>query len=185
METVMIVSRSEKHVDFLLELLGIDGSRQAKTAATCEEARRLISVHTFDLCVIDTPLPDGAGETLARHVAARTTGLVILMAAGPLPDGLEEEGILVLEKPGSRALYAAVFKTVRVTLIRLQAVRKENRFLKGKMEDLRLVDRAKCILISHLRMSEQEAHRYIEKQAMDRQMTKRAVAEGILRTYEN
>ena len=52
------------------------------------------------------------------------------------------------------------------------------------MEDIRLVDRAKCILISQMDMREEEAHRYLEKQAMDRRTTKRAVAEGILKTYE-
>jgi response regulator NasT len=34
-------------------------------------------------------------------------------------------------------------------------------------------------------MSEQEAHRYIEKQAMDMRSAKRVVAEGILKLYEN
>ena len=66
----------------------------------------------------------------------------------------------------------------------MQAVREENRALKGKLDDLRLIDRAKCILVSQMKMEEREAHRYIEKQAMDRRMTKRAIAEGILKTYE-
>ncbi|MDR2650244.1 MAG: ANTAR domain-containing protein, partial [Clostridiales bacterium] len=45
--------------------------------------------------------------------------------------------------------------------------------------------RAKCVLISYLAMSEPEAHKYIEKQSMDMQKTKRVIAEGIVRTYEN
>ncbi len=53
------------------------------------------------------------------------------------------------------------------------------------MEDVRLVGRAKCILMTHMHMREPEAHRYIEKQAMDRRTTRRAIAEGILKTYEN
>ena len=51
------------------------------------------------------------------------------------------------------------------------------------MEEIRLVNRAKWVLIDQLRMTEQEAHRYIEKQAMDRCVTRRAVAESILATY--
>ena len=47
-----------------------------------------------------------------------------------------------------------------------------------------MIDRAKCILIQYLNMTEAEAHRYIEKQAMDMRSTKRVIAEGILRTYE-
>jgi response regulator NasT len=36
-----------------------------------------------------------------------------------------------------------------------------------------------------MKMSEQEAHRYIEKQSMDMRSTRRIVAEGILKKYEN
>ena len=51
------------------------------------------------------------------------------------------------------------------------------------MEEVRIVARAKCILVEYLRMSEQQAHRYIEKQAMDQCITKREVSENIIRTY--
>ena len=40
------------------------------------------------------------------------------------------------------------------------------------------------LVIGELNMTEQEAHRYIDKQAMDRCVTKRAVAEQILSTYK-
>ena len=52
------------------------------------------------------------------------------------------------------------------------------------MEDIRFVNMAKCFLIEKLKMTEQEAHRYIEKQAMDRCVTKRVIAENILSTYK-
>jgi response regulator NasT len=61
----------------------------------------------------------------------------------------------------------------------------ENAQLKQKIEDIRVIDRAKCILISSMKMSEQESHRYIEKQAMDMRSSRRIVAEGILKRYEN
>jgi response regulator NasT len=70
------------------------------------------------------------------------------------------------------------------TQIKLQEVQKENRELKQKIENIRIIDRAKCILISRLNLSEEEAHRAIEKQAMDMRASKRAIAEGILKTYE-
>ena len=52
------------------------------------------------------------------------------------------------------------------------------------MEDIRVVNKAKWFLIEQLKMTEQEAHRYIEKQAMDRCVTKRVIAENILPTYK-
>ena len=40
-----------------------------------------------------------------------------------------------------------------------------------------------AIDISELKMSESDAHRYIEKQAMDQCITKRSIAEDIIKTY--
>ena len=60
----------------------------------------------------------------------------------------------------------------------------ENRRLREKIEELRIVERAKCVLIEHLQFTEEQAHRYIEKQAMDRRSTRRTIAESILNTYE-
>lgn len=49
------------------------------------------------------------------------------------------------------------------------------------MAEIRLVNKAKWFLISELSMSEPEAHRYIEKQAMDRCIPKRSIAEELSR----
>ena len=51
------------------------------------------------------------------------------------------------------------------------------------MEEIRIVNRAKWLLIGELKLDEPEAHRYIEKQAMDRCVSKRVVAEEIIKTY--
>ena len=61
---------------------------------------------------------------------------------------------------------------------------KKTATIEEKMEEIRLVNRAKWLLIEELKMTEQEAHRYIEKQAMDRCVTKRVVAVQILSTYK-
>ena len=47
------------------------------------------------------------------------------------------------------------------------------------MAEIRLINRAKWALIERQGMSEQDAHRYIEKQAMDRCVPKRVVAEEV------
>ena len=61
---------------------------------------------------------------------------------------------------------------------------KEKEKLKSRISEIKLVDRAKCTLIEYLRMSEEQAHHYIEKQAMDFRLTKVEVAKNILKIYE-
>jgi response regulator NasT len=53
------------------------------------------------------------------------------------------------------------------------------------MEEMRLVNRAKLILVQRFKMSEKDAHRFIEKNAMDRCVKRRTIAESIIRTYQN
>jgi response regulator NasT len=56
--------------------------------------------------------------------------------------------------------------------------------LENKIEEARLINRAECILIQYLKLTEPQAHRYIEKQAMDKRLSKLEVAKSILTTYE-
>ena len=56
--------------------------------------------------------------------------------------------------------------------------------LRTKLEDIKLLNRAKSCLISYLGMTEPQAHRYIQKHAMDARITPREVSEEILKTYE-
>lgn len=61
--------------------------------------------------------------------------------------------------------------------------RKKTLSIEEKMEEIRIVNRAKWLLISELKLDESEAHRYIEKQAMDRCVSKKTVAKEIIKTY--
>jgi response regulator NasT len=155
--------------------------------STCGEARRLLLEREFDLVIINTPLKDETGEKLSRHIAAKS--MVILVVASEYYDAVsaqcENDGILTVSKPINKTILWSAIKLAKATHIKIKRMYTENTKLRQKIDDIRIVDRAKCILISYMNMSEKEAHRYIEKQAMDMRMSKRAVAEGILKTYEN
>ena len=66
---------------------------------------------------------------------------------------------------------------------RVQNLESENHKLQKKIDEIRLVDRAKCILIQYLNMTEPQAHKYIEKQAMNMRQSRLQTAEMILKTY--
>lgn len=55
---------------------------------------------------------------------------------------------------------------------------------RDKLKEIRTVDRAKCLLIQYQQMTEKEAHRLIEKRAMDRRVGKLKIAEEILQVYD-
>ena len=51
-------------------------------------------------------------------------------------------------------------------------------------DEQQLIIRAKCTLIQYLKLTEPQAHKYIEKQSMDLRKTKLEIAQRILKTYE-
>nr|WP_283242870.1 ANTAR domain-containing protein [Fumia xinanensis] len=82
-------------------------------------------------------------------------------------------------------MFYQAIKLISASRRRILGLKNENVRLQKKIEEIRLVDRAKCALIEYLGMTEAQAHRHIEKQAMDLRMTRREVAQGILQTYES
>ena len=189
LESVLIATHSEKGIAFFSEMLGEAFRGQIVTTRSCGETRRALLERDFDFVIINAPLPDESGHSLARHIAAKGATQVILIVKSEHFEGVsavcEDDGVMVIARPISRHVFWAALKLAKATQSRLKRMQVENSRLKQKIEDIRIVDRAKYILISHLNMSEQEAHRYLEKQAMDLRTAKRAVAEGIIKTYEN
>jgi len=189
MDSALVISCSEKGTDYLTKVLNEASVTNITTISNAGEARRLLVEKDFDLCIVNTPLPDEFGGNLALNIASKGTSQVILIVKSELfeeiSEKVEDYGIITISKPISKALLWNAVKLAKATHKKIRAVQSENKKLIQKIEDIRIIDRAKCILISHLSMTEPEAHRYIEKQAMDMRVTRREIAEKILRTYEN
>jgi len=189
MESALLVSRSEKDIAFYTGFLNAASVHQVASAQSCDSARNLILKQDFDLVIVDAPLPDESGEAFSRYVASKGVSQTLLLVKGESFDSAsaacEGEGVLVISKPVDKALLWSALSLVKSVQGRVKRIQAENALLKQKIEDIRIIDRAKCLLISYMKMSEQESHRYIEKQSMDMRCTRRIVAEGILKRYDN
>jgi response regulator NasT len=189
MENALIVSSSEKETTLFTGFLSAASIHQVTSSMSCDSARRLMLKQDFDLIIVDSPLQDESGENFSRQAAARGICQVILLVESGSFDSIsaacEDDGVLVIAKPADKSLLWSALSLVKSVQNRVKRMRTENIQLKQKIEDLRIIDRAKWILISSMKMSEQEAHRYIEKQAMDMRLSRRVIAEEILKRYEN
>ena len=188
MDSALIVSNLEKATAFILEMLNAASICEVRTCASCALARRLLLEREFDLVVINAPLEDESGESLSRHIASKGIAQVILVVKSEYFDAIsaicENDGVLTVSKPVNRNVFWASLKLAAAAQNQIRRIQAENNMLKQRIEDIRVTDRAKHLLISYTSMNEQEAHRFIEKQAMDLRKTKRAVAESILQTYD-
>ena len=189
MENALIVSSSEKEITFYTDFLKEASINQVVSSRSCDSARGLFQKQDFDLIIVDSPLLDESGENFSRQAAAKGVSQVLLMVRSESFDSVsaacEDDGVLTIAKPVDKSLLWSALSLAKSVQNRIKRIQAENTQLKQKIEDLRIIDRAKWILISSMKMSEQEAHRYIEKQAMDIRSSRRFVAEGILKRYEN
>lgn len=189
MGSALIVSYTEKSIAFFVELLNAASINYIETMKSCGEARRALLDQDFDFVIINAPLRDETGETLSLDIASSGVSQVILVVNSEyyedVAETTEEAGVLTIAKPISKEMFWSALKLAISAHNRLKRVNKENIKLRQKIDDIRIVDRAKYILFSHYKMSEEEAHKYIEKQAMDMRVTRRKIAENILKTYDS
>lgn len=185
---VALVSSSEKFNGAMLPLLPKNRFSPISVYRDAKSALRVISKEKPDIVIINTPLPDDFGTSLALDVS-ETDGVCVLLFTraenfSELSSVLAPHGVLTLPKPTLPELTEEVVELMCATRERLRRIEIKKSFAEGRMEDIRVVNKAKWFLIEQLKMTEQEAHRYIEKQAMDRCVTKRVIAENILSTYK-
>ena len=189
MENALIITSTENSYAHIAGLLRASSLLKISRAQSCGEGRRLLMERNFDCTIIIAPLPDETGENLARQIALSESGQVILAVNSEIYEQVsavcERDGVITLAKPVNRDLFRQALSMIRTMLARLSSVKSENESLKQKIDTIRIIDRAKNILISSCRMSEHEAHRYIEKRAMDTRSSKYAVSERIIYDYEN
>lgn len=93
------------------------------------------------------------------------------------------DGVITLGKPVSRAQIAEAVSVFASVLAKLRRYETEKRDLERRLDELRITSRAKCLLMDQMHLSEEDAHRYLEKQAMDHRMTKLEFAKSVIRLF--
>ncbi len=185
--SILLVSSSTGFVDTMRSLLPENRYSPVCTAENVSAAKRVLAERVFDFVIINSPLSDGSGLRLATDIAEQRNTIPLLLVKGEeYPDMLDRtirNGVYILAKPLTRATTAVALAWMAASRERIRVTEKKELSFEEKMGEIRVVNRAKWLLISELNMSEPEAHRYIEKQAMDRCIPRRQIAEEIIRMY--
>lgn len=186
--SVLVVSSGEKAAAFLRGALPAP-DYAVFSAPDCGTARRMLVASAFDVIMINAPVRDEFGSDFALELISSTiSGVVLLIAAelyGDVAARAEEYGVLTVVKPGSRGTLLSAVRLAAAMHSRLMASEQKYHDLEARMKEIRVINRAKWALIKTLGMTEEQAHRYIEKQAMDMRKTKLQVAADIIQTYES
>ena len=182
-----MVSGTQKGADFIAELADGAVICTREHASNGAEARRKLMENDYHIVIVNTPLGDEFGHELAMTAAEKTGTGVVLLVKNELYEELscrmEDYGVLTVAKPVSKQLFHQSLKLVTASVGICARLAEENRKLRQKLTEQTAVARAKCLLIEFAHMTEEQAHKYIEKQAMDSRLSKAEIAAEIVRTY--
>lgn len=188
-QSVLIVSGTEKGFEFIKKLLAPSLFSPVFSATSADAVKRMLIDGSFDLVIINTPLPDEFGTQLALDIAsAHSSGILLIVRNDYFEQtsyAVEDSGILTISKPATAQNIYQAIKLLTAARARICELEQKEANLQAKMEEIRIVNHAKWILIDHLKMDEKTAHRHIEKQAMDRRLTRGEIAREIIATYES
>lgn len=184
--SVLIVSNADTFNYSLKTLLPESRFSPVHFAESINEAKRDVLDRTYDLVLIHSPLPDGDGTRFAIDLCTGSTMSLLFIKTelyADVYDKVAEHGVLTLPRPTSKSMVTQALEWMVAGRERLRKLEKKTVTIEEKMAEIRLVNRAKWLLIDELKMSESEAHRYIEKQAMDQCVPRRQIAETVIKLY--
>ncbi len=185
--SVLVVSSSETFNSAATDLLSPSRYQPVVFTSNISEAKRHFAERSFDFVIINSPLPDESGTRFAIDCCSSMTTSVLLIIRSDIYAEIHGKvvvhGVFTLPKPTSKAVIMHALGWLSSSRERLRKLEKKTLSVEDRMKEIRIINRAKILLVSELHMTEQEAHRYIEKQAMDACVSKCEIAENIIKTY--
>lgn len=185
--SMLLVSGAEQFNAAMGGLLAAASFSSVITVGSVNAAARKLGERSFDCVLINAPLVDDPGIRFALDCSARTSMPVLLLIKSEQHNDIAArvtpQGVFTLAKPVSRASMTQGLRWMVAARERMRRFEKKMVPLEEKAEEIRLVNRAKWLLISELKMTEPDAHHYIEKRAMDQCISKKEIAKDIIKIY--
>lgn len=158
---------------------------QLQTVSGLDEARAALGHLHPTLIVVQSDTPDAQELRRCAELAEGAEAVFLLLvrqeAYGAAWRFLQKRGVCVMTWPMEQTILA---QTLRNLLLLKKSMQAQTDQLRSQLQDLKRIQKAKGLLMRQLGMTEQDAHRWIEKAAMDRCVKKREIAETIIRMYE-
>jgi response regulator NasT len=182
---VLIISPSEKTAESLALAVPELARWQWERAEDRHAALDILSKKRYDLVIMNVKSSEdydalcrisGGEHVTAALMNARFYEKYAADALG--------RGIAPLKKPLGSEEAGAVFTALTASAVKVRRLTERADGIRATMDDMKIITRAKLLLMDRLKMDEAAAHRYIEKQAMNMRISRRKVAEGIIGTYE-
>ncbi len=168
----------------LAEMLSEEGYVVAGEAGDGEQAVEQARSLRPDLVIMDVKMPKVDGITAAASIVEERIAPVVMLTAFSQRDLIEQArdagAMAYLVKPFARHELVPAIELAVSRFAEKRALEDEVASLNDRLETRKVVDRAKGLLMTRQQMSEPEAFRWIQRTAMDRRTTMKAVAEAVV-----
>jgi two-component system, response regulator PdtaR len=168
----------------LAEMLTEEGYVVAGEAGDGEQAVELARRLHPDLVIMDIKMPKVDGITAATSIVEERIAPVVMLTAFSQRELIEQArdagAMAYLVKPFARHELVPAIELAVSRFAEKRALEDEVATLGERLETRKVVDRAKGLLMTRQQMTEPEAFRWIQRTAMDRRTTMKAVAEAVV-----
>lgn len=166
----------------LVEMLQEAGYEVVAQASNGQEAVDLALVHKPDLAILDVKMPVLDGISAAEKIIDVAPVLMLTaFSQRELIDRARDAGVMAyVVKPFTIGDLIPAIEIAISRHLQMSALAAEVADLHDRLETRKLIDRAKGILMKALNLPEPEAFSWIQRTAMDRRMSMKAVAEAVI-----
>jgi two-component system, response regulator PdtaR len=172
----------------LKEMLQEEGFEVVAEVADGASAVRLTRELTPDLVILDVKMPVMDGIQAAEEIAKDRLSAILILTAFSQRDLVEKArragAMAYLVKPFQKHDLLPAVEIAAGRFRELSGLEREVDDLQGRLEARKVVERAKGLLQEKQGLSEADAFRFVQRQAMERRQTMRQVAERVIEQLE-
>ena len=166
----------------LVEMLTEAGYEVVAQATNGVEAIALAKEFKPDLAILDVKMPELDGISAAQEIIEISPVLMLTaFSQKELVERARDAGVMAyVVKPFSINDLTPAIEIAMSRHLQMRTLKEEVSDLHARLETRKVIDRAKGILMAAMNLSEPEAFGWIQRAAMDRRMSMKAVAEAVI-----
>ncbi len=166
------------------EMLEDEGYEVVAEVGDGESAVRLAHELRPDICILDIKMPGTDGLSAAREIVANHISAVLILTAfsqRELVKTARDAGAFAyIVKPFQKSDLIPAIEVALGRFSEVQGLESEVESLGERLEARKAIDRAKGQIMDERKLSEAEAFKLIQQEAMQSRLTMRSVAEKLL-----
>ncbi len=185
MGNALVISAGERSSALIRAMLKQAGIADVRHAASEEAARAQFHREGLEVVVLTAPLPKASLDNLAAE-AVRVTQAGVILVVDDWEQGKVSEavGAMLLKKPITQSTFLQAVRHAAAMYRRAELLLSENKRLHVRLDEVRMVSRAKLLMMNRFSMTEEQAHHYLERQAMRERISLGEAAKSVLANCE-